>query len=188
MKKTVDEERLGKRHAGRNSAIGFLVGMLLGGLVDSYTGDYGLATVTGMILGALFGYRSAGGIHLMEYSPRVVRYLVISGLLFFASLLASIYLLDRQSANGFSLIVALIPALFAAFFILALGYAISTLDELQRRIQVEAIAIGFGITVLIALTIGLLGLAGMPQPDWLLMMPIMVGGWLLGKLWIRWRY
>ena len=41
---------------------------------------------------------------------------------------------------------------------------------------------------LTALTIGLLGLAGIPQPDWLVVMPIMVGGWLIGKLWIRWQY
>ncbi len=188
MKKLTDGEQLNKGHAGRNSAIGFLMGMLLGGLVDSFTGDYGFATVAGMILGVLIGYRSAGRFHLMEYSPRVVRYLVISGILFFASLLAFFYLIGEQSRSEFSVMVALVPVLFGAFFTAALGYAISTLDELQRRIQVEAIAIGFGITGLIVLAIGLLGLVGMSQPDWLMVIPIMIGAWLVGKLWTRWRY
>jgi hypothetical protein len=52
--------------------------------------------------------------------------------------------------------------------VLALGYAVSTLDELQSRIQVKDIAIGLGIIALITLAFGLLGLAGMPQPDWLM--------------------
>lgn len=184
----MDEEQQNKEHARRNSAIGFVVGMLFGGLVDAFRGDYGLATVIGMILGTLIGYRSAGRFHLMEYSPRVVRYLVFSGVLFFVSLLASFYLLDQQSGGSLSIIAALIPLLFGGLFVLTIGYAISTLDELQRRIQVEAIAIGFGITILIALTIGLLGLAGMPQPSWMMVTPIMVCAWLIGKLWTRWRY
>lgn len=188
MKKPIDGEQLEKGHARRNSAIGFVLGMLLGGLVGSYTGNYGLAIVTGMILGALLGYRSAGRLNLMEYSPRAMRYLIVSGLLFFSTLMAFSYLIDRQNGSSFGVMAALLTVLFAALFTLAVGYAISTLDDLQRRIQVEAIAIGFAITGLIVLLIGLLGLTGMSQPDWLLVTPIMIGGWVIGKLLLRLRY
>lgn len=188
MKKASDGETLDKAHAARNSAIGLVLGMLLGGLVDSFTGDYGLATVAGMILGALAGYRSAAPLDLMEYPPRVIRYLALAGVLFFASLLAAFYLIDQQRTGSFSMAIALFPSLLGALFVLTLGYAISTLDELQRRIQLETIAVGFGITAVIALTVGMLRLAGVPQPDWILLAPIMAVAWLVGKLWTRWRY
>lgn len=188
MKKASDGESLDKARAARNSAIGFVLGMLLGGLVDSFTGDYGLATIAGMILGALIGYRSAARLDLMEYPPHVIRYLVISGALFFASLLAAFYLIDQQRADSSNMAIALFPSLLGALFVLTLGYAISTLDELQRRIQLEAMAVGFGITAVIVLTVGLFGLTGVSQPDWMLLVPIMAVAWLVGKLWTRWRY
>ena len=62
------------------------------------------------------------------------------------------------------------------------------LDELQRRIQVEAIAIGFAITALITLSYGLLGLVDIPQPNLLYVSFIMVVSWGLGKLWTMWKY
>jgi glycerate kinase len=45
--------------------------------------------------------------------------------------------------------------------------AITSLDELGRRIQLEAIAIGFGGTAVTAMGCGMLGLADVSQISWL---------------------
>jgi len=63
------------------------------------------------------------------------------------------------------------------------------LDELQRRIQTEAIAIGFAGTVFACGGYGLLGLAGIaPTLNWNWVVFVMVFMWFLGKMWTLWRY
>jgi uncharacterized protein YebE (UPF0316 family) len=118
----------------------------------------------------------------------VIRNLVISGVLFFVIFLGSIYLINHDIGGSYQTLIALAPTIPLFIFILAIAKAIASLDELQRRIQIEAIAIGFGLTVLVSSTIGLLGLTGFPQPDWIFVSVIMVFSWLVGKLWTRWKY
>lgn len=171
-----------------NVAIGFVVGMLIGGLVDFYTGERGIGTLAGMILGALLGARGLPQVHLMEYPPGVVRNLVLSGVLFAVVFIGAVYLLDQESGDAWQTVIALAPAVPGFLFVVALAQAIVALDELQRRIQVEALAIGFGITALVTLSVGLLGLAGTPQPNWMNVTALMSFAWLAGKLWTRWKY
>jgi hypothetical protein len=161
---------------------------MIGGLIDLFTGDRGIWTVIGMALGSLFGYRGLPRLYLMEYPPKVIRNLVVSGAFFFVIFLGSIYLIDQDIGGAYQTLIALAPTIPLLIFIIVIAKAISSLDELQRRIQVEAIAIGFGLTILIVLAIGLLGLTGIPQPDWLFVSLIMVFSWLVGKLWTRWKY
>lgn len=187
MKETEQDIQPGG-HSARNTAIGFVLGMLIGGLVDLFTGDFGVATILGMVLGAVIGYRGFDRFYLMEYPPAVVRNLVISGVLFFVSFLGAITLITREIGNFSQLVVAVFPIPPLLFFIYSISHAISTLDEFQRRVQVEAIAIGFGITAAIMIAFGLLGMAGANQPGSMVVLVIMVGSWLLGKVWTRWKY
>lgn len=172
----------------RNTAIGFTVGMLLGGLIDMLTGDLGVFTILGMLIGSILGRYDLKRVHWMEYPRGVLMWLISLGLFFFTVLLGTFYLLDRGITQSLEPVLPYAPLLPGILFILALGYAISSLDELQRRIQVEAIAIGFGITALICMTIGLSGLTGTAQLNWLLVPVIMTFSWLIGKLWTRWNY
>jgi hypothetical protein len=181
-------ERNSPRETRNNIAIGFIIGLMIGGLIDLFTGDRGIWTVIGMALGSLFGYRGLPRLYLMEYPPKVIRNLVVSGAFFFVIFLGSIYLIDQDIGGAYQTLIALAPTIPLLIFIIVIAKAISSLDELQRRIQVEAIAIGFGLTILLVLAIGLLGLTGIPQPDWLFVSLIMVFSWLVGKLWTRWKY
>lgn len=174
--------------AVQNTAIGFTVGMLLGGLIDMLTGDIGVFSILGMLMGSILGRYGLKRIHRMEYPRSVLMWLIASGLFFFTVLIGTFYLLDRGATLSLEPILPYAPLLPGILFILALGYALSSLDELQRRIQVEAIAIGFGITAIICMMIGLLGLTGTIQPNWLLVPVIMTFSWLIGKLWTRWHY
>jgi len=187
MKTETGKQRSPER-SRENIAIGFVVGMLIGGLFDLYTGERGIGTIIGMIAGAVFGSRGLQRIHLMEYPPRVLRNLAVAGTLFLIFFFGSVYMITHEIGNSFQTILAFAPVIPGFFFIVALGNAISSLDELQRRIQVEAIAIGFGLTALITMTFGLIGLTGTPQPNWMYVTVIMTFSWLAGKLWTRWKY
>src|SRR4051812_1756558 len=63
--------------------------------------------------------------------------------------------------------VALIPIPFFAFFIWRFVTAMRYADELQRKIQLEALAIAFPLSVLLLMTLGLLQRAiDLPMNDW----------------------
>ena len=51
------------------------------------------------------------------------------------------------------------------------------MDELQRRIQLNASGFAAGATAIIALTYGFLENAGFPLISWIWIFPIMVGLW-----------
>ena len=88
-----------------------------------------------------------------------------------------------------AILAALLPIAAWAFLVVTLGMAIASLDELQRRIQTEAIAIGFAGTVIVCGGYGLLGLAGnLPALNWGLVLFVMVFMWFIGKMWTMWRY
>jgi hypothetical protein len=63
--------------------------------------------------------------------------------------------------------VALIPVPFFVIFLLGFIRGIGTMDELQRRIQLEALAIAFPLAVLLLMTLGLLQRAiNLSFEDW----------------------
>jgi hypothetical protein len=62
------------------------------------------------------------------------------------------------------LLFPLIPLIFAASYF---SKAIGALDELQQRIQIEALAFSLGGLLLIGIAVGLLELAGLPEPNWI---------------------
>lgn len=63
--------------------------------------------------------------------------------------------------------VALLPTPFFAVFLVAFIRRIGGMDELQRRIQLEALAIAFPLAILLLMTLGLLQRAiPLPFEDW----------------------
>lgn len=62
------------------------------------------------------------------------------------------------------------------------------MDELQRRIQLDAIGIGFGASLIVTLTYALLVQAGILQVSWMFVPLLLVLMWGVGKLWTVWKY
>jgi hypothetical protein len=88
-----------------------------------------------------------------ESSPR----LLISALTFalaYIGAVAAQELFELKPLAGVA--VSLLPAAGLLFFILEEVKLIRSLDELQRRIQLEALAIGFPLAMLILMTMGFL--------------------------------
>jgi hypothetical protein len=141
-----------------------------------------------MILGALIGYFGLPHIHLMEFPPGVLSRLGVALAVFILTFSGSMSFMKRPSIQLLKYILPAATAISGIVLIIVVGHALSTLDEIQRRIQIEALAIGFGISALVILTYGLMGLAGTPQPSLLVVPAIMVFSWGIGKLWTRWNY
>lgn len=186
MKKPVNQEASETRR--RNIALGAALGMILGGAVDLLLGDSGWGFVIGILIGAIIGYRVDFQLPLMQYPAYIVRRITISAGVFLIFLLASQWLLGQNLDPQLQFLVAIAPSIPGALLAISIGTAISKLDEFQRRIQLEAMAIAFGGAVIISLTYALLVEAGIPQVDWVYVPLMLVSLWLIGKLWTIWKY
>ena len=80
-------------------------------------------------------------------------------------------------------VLPVLPGIYAAWTV---SQEIARRDELRQKIQLEALSMAFGASVLVALTIGLLDMAGVAQPNGAWYVPIMMGLWGLGQ-WIAIR-
>lgn len=175
--------------ARRGLLTGMGIGMALGAVIGLILGDISSGFIIGMLIGAAVGFWRFRDTPIgMRYPPHLVRQLIMSGIFYFLSLIGALYLLENGLDQSVQIIIVLVPTIPGLWFLITLGRAIASLDELQRRIQLEAIAIGFGLSAMVALTYGLLGMVGVPQASWVYVPVVMVFGWFLGKMWTLWRY
>ena len=94
--------------------------------------------------------------------------LIVTGLIWVLVYLLTRGLLDgNQLSAGWRIVVALAPMIPFAFFLAFMLAGIRSMDELQRRIQLEALAIAFPLAILFFMMLGLLELAIPLSPqDW----------------------
>ena len=78
--------------------------------------------------------------------------------------------------------VALSPNVFAFFALLAYLRFLRMTDELQRRIQLEGLAIGFGVGWIFAIGYLVLQSAGAPELQATTMILVMTAGWIFGNI------
>ena len=177
-----------RSHSRRNMGIGMLIGALLGALVGWIINDVLWGVFIGFLLGGVVGGRDYDQMNLMKYPSYIIRRLIISAVLYFSVLFIALAMLRNEPARNVMILLAVAPSIPGLIFVFTIGTAIASLDELQRRIQVEAIAIGFAITAIITFSYGLLGMADVPQPNLVYVTLIMVVSWGIGKLWTMWKY
>ena len=120
---------------------------------------------------------------------RYTREMLITLLAYAVLLAASSFVVAARPDAAWRYVVAPLPMIPAAFMVVAAVRYFRALDELQQRMQLEALAFGFVGTALITFTYGFLEQAGMPQLSWWWVWPIMaslwvVGGWLARKRWL----
>jgi hypothetical protein len=186
MNKTSSDDT--RRSRSRNIALGAALGLVIGGGLDLLLGDSGWGLVIGILIGAITGYFVKFPLPLMEYPGYITRRMVISVILFLGTLFLSQWLLNQELESTYQYLAAVLPAIAGLFLAYSTGSAIAQLDELQRRIQLEAIGIGFGASLLVTMTYGMLVQVGFPQMSWSLVPLLMVLMWGLGKIWTIWKY
>jgi len=172
----------------KNFAAGATAGGMLGVAFGYGFDSLWLGIPVGILLGLAVGYRLSRVPIKMRYPMHMTRRMLLAGAFFILTSMGYVVLLDR-GWSGTQAILAVLPAILAwGLFVVVIGSAIASLDELQRRIQTEAIAIGFAGTAIAAGGYGMLGFAGITQVNWGLVPLVLAVMWLVGKLWTMWRY
>ena len=100
----------------------------------------------------------------------------------------SVHWLHRNPAAPWRYLIAVAPMLPALVVPVAVVRFLREIDELQRRIQLEALAGAFTATAVLTLTYGFLQNAGLPDLSWIWVWPIMGICWIIGLGFARWRY
>jgi hypothetical protein len=101
-------------------------------------------------------------------------------LLYSATLVLSLRWLQHNPPAPWKYPIAVLPVLPALFIPVAVVYFFRVMDEMQKRIQLEGLAFGFVATAVLSLTYGFLGNAGLPQPNWIWVWPVMAACWAAG--------
>ena len=120
---------------------------------------------------------NADSIHAIRHSSRGV---VAAGLIWLASYFLARVLLDAlRPEPHWDIAVACIP-LFAFYgFVWVVRRALANIDEMQRRIHLEALALAFSTTLLVVMVLGLLdgaaGSLGIPLRESWVALPVIYG-------------
>ncbi len=118
------------------------------------------------------GLDSVGRTYLKEFGSAMLAYLIV--------LPISISIINAHPHAPWRFPLALAPMVPAVFVLWAFVRHMRRIDELQRRIQVEALSIAFGGTALLTFSYGFLENVGFPHLNWFFVWPLMAVLWMLG--------
>ena len=116
----------------------------------------------------------------IEFGLALVAYLMV--------LIGSATILRGNPDAPWKYYIAVIPAVPAAAVIWLFLRAISHLNELQKRIQVNAFAFSLGTTAIVTFGYGLLEGVGLPHLSWTYVLPLMAVLWGVGTAIFALRY
>ena len=118
--------------------------------------------------------------YVKEFGGAMLAYAVILPL--------SLVALNAQPYAPWRIPLALTPVVPAACALWAFVRFLRRMDELQQRIQLEALAVAFGGTALLTFSYGFLENVGFPHISWIWVLPLMVALWGLGGALASLRY
>lgn len=98
-----------------------------------------------------------------EFGPAMLGYVLV--------LIAIIVLVDLDSAGGWKYPLVLLPIVPAVWGVRAVARHLGRIDEMQRSLQIDGMAVGFGLAMITAMTVGFLAMAGLDTSRW--------GSWLI---------
>jgi hypothetical protein len=125
-----------------------------------------------------FGDRARNRAYHREFWPGMVGYVVV--------LFAVIAWGDLEGTSPWRYVLALLPMVPLAFVVRAVMKHLHRVDDYQRRLTHQGLAVGFLVAMTASLTIGFLGFAGLqvPAAGWIIWSLGMVG-WATSPLTTR---
>jgi len=119
-----------------------------------------------------------------KYSTRMLLILAVYGGLIYLS----VHWVEKEPAVFWKYVIAVLPVFPILLIPVFVVQLLRSLDELQRKIQLESLGFAFAATALSSLTYGFLENAGLPNLNWVWVWPIMGTFWIIGSFVARWRY
>ncbi len=111
-----------------------------------------------------------------------------SKLVYAIGLIASIWLIQQNPQAPWRYAVALANIVPTMFAVLAFVRFPRRMDELQRRIQLEALGLSFAATGILTFVYGFLQNVGFPPISWIWIFPMMIALWGSGSAIASARY
>lgn len=118
--------------------------------------------------------------YALEFALSMVAYAVI--------LTASVTVINHGVSPALRLVFALLPLVPIAFVFAAVVRYVGSIDELQRRIHIESLALAAGITALLAITYGFLETVGFPHLSAWYAYAAVMAAWLVSTPFVARRY
>jgi hypothetical protein len=103
-------------------------------------------------------------------------------------LVGSVTILRANPDASWRYVVAVVPVAPAALVVFLFARRLARLDELQRRVQIEAFGFSLAATALITFAYGFLEGVGMPHLNWTYVLPLMAALWAVGAAIFTFRY
>ena len=112
---------------------------------------------------------------VIEFTVSMIAYVIV--------LMASIWILGMSMVEGgWKTMVALMPMVPGAAVAISVLRQVRVSDELQRRIQLEALSLAFGGTALATFSYGFLENVGYPKLSMFFVWPLMAVLWIIGGI------
>ena len=130
---------------------------------------------------------------MTESTPRAVLLGFLPVFLAFLAYALTLVVSLRLLAGGIDdraaeIAVSLAPVLPTIAVCLCIVRQIRRMDEMQRALQFEALALSFAATALLTFSYGFLENVGFPKLSFFVVLPLMCALWALGVLVAQWRY
>lgn len=124
----------------------------------------------------------------IKQRAKLIRPLLVPLILYLGLLAVAVTWAPKLENSIWGYVVALLPLLPGLFLTFGVVRVTTQIDEMERRIILEAAAFAFIFTLLLLLSFALLGLVGVPQPSntWIVFTMSML--LIVGKLWGNWKY
>jgi hypothetical protein len=124
----------------------------------------------------------------MNPSSKYALRFLLAVLLYAVLLIVAVLLIRAYPDADWHIPIALLPAIPGVIGARVIASEVGSRDELERQIQLESLAFAFAGTAVVALSIGLLEVAGVPQINGAFYIPIMMALWMLGQVAAKRRY
>jgi len=123
-----------------------------------------------------------------QAAKRYAREFTITMIAYVAIIIVSRLTLNNIGDSPWRFPIALLPIIPVVFLIAAFMRYLAGIDELQQKIQLQAIGFAAGTTGLLTFAYGFLELVGFPQFSTFFIFPMMIMLWGLGLFYFTRRY
>jgi hypothetical protein len=127
-------------------------------------------------------------IERIKARAKLIRPLLVPLVFYIGLLFLSLNWLESNPDSNWRIPVALTPMIPGTFIAMGIVRAIQQVDEMERLILLEGLAVSFTGTLILVLSMGFLGYAGVQQLNGAYIALFMTLFWLVGKLWVTRRY